>query len=71
MSNTSRVYYTPFCCECDATLCLPGEPISAAPSEHSEHTVHFYLRCGCAVTLDPDPELYALEPEDIRFELAL
>lgn len=42
--------------------------ISATPSAH---TVHFYLHRGCVVTPEPDPELYALEPEDIHFELML
>jgi hypothetical protein len=38
--------------------------ISATPSEH---TVQFYQRQGCTLTLTPDPELYALEPDDIHF----
>jgi predicted N-acetyltransferase YhbS len=42
--------------------------ISATPSEH---TVNFYLRLGCAVTLTPDPALFALEPDDIHLEYAL
>lgn len=42
-----------------------GLYVSATPSEH---TVVFYLGRGCRVTLDPDPELFALEPEDIHFE---
>lgn len=37
--------------------------VSATPSEH---TIQFYLRRGCTVTLEPDPELFALEPEDIH-----
>lgn len=37
--------------------------ISAAPSEH---TIDFYLRLGCTVTSEPDPELFELEPEDIH-----
>ena len=37
--------------------------VSATPSEH---TVHFYLARGCCVTDEPDPELFALEPEDIH-----
>lgn len=43
--------------------------ISATPSEH---TVDFYLGLGCKVTLEPDPALFALEPEDIHlvFDLA-
>ena len=39
--------------------------ISATPSEN---TVNFYLRLGCAVTAEPDPELLELEPEDIHLE---
>lgn len=42
--------------------------ISATPSEH---TIGFYLGLGCAVTAEPDPELLALEPEDIHLEYAL
>jgi len=39
--------------------------ISATPSEN---TVHFYQGLGCVVTTQVDPELFALEPEDIHFE---
>lgn len=39
--------------------------ISATPSEN---TVNFYLRLGCAVAGEPDPDLFELEPEDIHFE---
>src|SRR5580704_18139112 len=39
--------------------------ISATPSEH---TINFYLRLGCAVVEEPDPELFELEPEDIHLE---
>jgi predicted N-acetyltransferase YhbS len=39
--------------------------ISATPSEN---TVNFYLRLGAVVTKEPDPELFAFEPEDIHFE---
>jgi predicted N-acetyltransferase YhbS len=42
--------------------------VSATPSEH---TIDFYLRQGCRVTPEPDPELFALEPEDIHLECAL
>jgi len=42
-----------------------GLYISATPSEH---TVEFYLRLGSRVTPVPDPELFALEPEDIHLE---
>ncbi|WP_410209676.1 GNAT family N-acetyltransferase [Aquirhabdus sp.] len=38
--------------------------ISATPSES---TVHFYQGLGCTITLQPDPALYALDPEDIHF----
>ena len=31
----------------------------------SENTVNFYLRLGCTVAGEPDPELVELEPEDI------
>jgi len=37
--------------------------VSATPSRH---TVDFYLGLGCTVTTEPDPELFALEPEDIH-----
>ena len=39
--------------------------ISASPSEN---TVNFYLRLGCAVSAEPDQELFDLEPEDIHLE---
>jgi predicted N-acetyltransferase YhbS len=39
--------------------------ISATPSMN---TVNFYLRLGCTVTAEPDPELVELEPEDIHLE---
>jgi predicted N-acetyltransferase YhbS len=42
-----------------------GLYVSATPSEN---TIRFYLRHGCAVTPSPDPELFALEPEDIHLE---
>jgi predicted N-acetyltransferase YhbS len=42
--------------------------ISATPSEH---TINFYLSLGCKVTPEPDPELLALEPEDIHLEYDL
>ena len=37
--------------------------ISATPSEH---TIGFYLGLGCSVTAEPDPDLFALEPDDIH-----
>ena len=39
--------------------------ISATPTEN---TINFYLRLGSTLTEDPDPELFALEPEDIHLE---
>jgi predicted N-acetyltransferase YhbS len=42
-----------------------GLYVSATPSEH---TIGFYLRMGCRVLAEPDPELFALEPEDIHLE---
>ena len=42
--------------------------ISATPTQH---TIDFYLRLGCQVTNEPDPELFAQEPEDIHFEYDL
>ena len=45
--------------------CARGLYISATPSEN---TVNFYLRLGSAVTEEPDPELFAFEPEDIHLE---
>jgi predicted N-acetyltransferase YhbS len=45
-----------------------GLYISATPSEN---TINFYLRRGCVPASSPDPELLALEPEDIHLECAL
>ncbi len=42
--------------------------ISATPSEN---TVNFYMRLGCTVTKEPEPELFELEPEDIHLECDL
>lgn len=42
--------------------------ISATPSEH---TIGFYLRLGCTLAKAPDPELLALEPDDVHLELSL
>ena len=39
--------------------------ISATPSEN---TINFYSRLGCEIAREPDPELLALEPEDIHLE---
>jgi predicted N-acetyltransferase YhbS len=42
--------------------------ISATPSEN---TVNFYRHLGCVVTQEIDPELFALEPDDIHLEYDL
>ena len=42
--------------------------ISATPSEN---TISFYMRLGCVLATEIDPELFALEPEDIHLEYAL
>jgi predicted N-acetyltransferase YhbS len=42
--------------------------ISATPSER---TLGFYLRLGCRISPEPDPESFELEPEDIHLEYAL
>ena len=42
--------------------------VSATPSEH---TIDFYRRRGCRLTAEPDPELFALEPEDIHLECSI
>jgi GNAT superfamily N-acetyltransferase len=42
--------------------------ITATPSEH---TIDFYLRQGCRLASELDPELLALEPEDIHLECDL
>lgn len=39
--------------------------ISATPSENA---VNFYMRLGCTVAKERDPELFRLEPEDIHLE---
>ena len=42
--------------------------ISATPTEN---TVKFYRGLGCTVVAEPDPVLFALEPEDIHLESKL
>ncbi|HEX2998136.1 MAG TPA: GNAT family N-acetyltransferase [Anaerolineales bacterium] len=42
--------------------------ISATPSEH---TVNYYMRLGCVLATEIDPELFALEPEDIHLEYGI
>ncbi len=39
--------------------------ISATPSEN---TIDYYMRLGCALATEIDPELFTLEPEDIHLE---
>jgi len=39
--------------------------ISATPSEH---TINYYMRLGCVLATEIDPDLFALEPEDIHLE---
>jgi GNAT superfamily N-acetyltransferase len=42
-----------------------GLYVSATPTEN---TVHFYQGRGCRLLEEPDPALFAREPEDIHFE---
>ena len=42
--------------------------VSATPTEN---TVNFYLRRGCILATPPDPELLALEPDDIHLVFSL
>jgi predicted N-acetyltransferase YhbS len=42
--------------------------ISATPSEN---TINYYLRLGCVLATEIDPELFALEPEDIHLEYVI
>jgi len=42
--------------------------ISATPSEN---TINFYMRLGCVLATEIDPELFALEPEDIHLEYVI
>ncbi len=42
--------------------------ISAIPSKNA---VEFYLKLGCRLTPEVDPELFEMEPEDIHLELEL
>ncbi|AFH93371.1 GNAT family N-acetyltransferase [Providencia stuartii] len=52
------------CCELAKEKGAAGLYVSATPSEN---TVHFYQYMGCELLDKPDPELFALEPEDIHF----
>ncbi|HEF8774353.1 GNAT family N-acetyltransferase [Providencia manganoxydans] len=52
------------CCQLAKEKKAEGLYISATPSEN---TVHFYQYMGCKLIDKPDPELFALEPEDIHF----
>ena len=42
--------------------------ISATPSQN---TIDFYARLGCVPATEIDPELFALEPDDIHLELSI
>jgi predicted N-acetyltransferase YhbS len=42
--------------------------ISATPSEN---TVNYYSRLGCVLATEINPELFALEPEDIHLEYVI
>jgi GNAT superfamily N-acetyltransferase len=42
--------------------------VSAIPTEN---TVNFYLRRGSSLAADPDPDLFAAEPDDIHLTYAL
>ena len=42
--------------------------ISATPSEN---TINYYSRLGCVLATEIDPELFALEPEDIHLEFVI
>jgi len=42
--------------------------ISATPSEN---TVNYYMRLGCVLATEINPELFALEPEDIHLEYVI
>jgi predicted N-acetyltransferase YhbS len=42
--------------------------ISATPSES---TINYYMRLGCVLATERDPELFALEPEDIHLEYVI
>lgn len=42
--------------------------VSATPTEN---TIDFYLRRGCQLAVPPDPELVALEPDDIHLVCAM
>lgn len=45
-----------------------GLYVSATPTEN---TIRFYLGLGCTVMAQPDPQLFAEEPEDIHLECAV
>jgi len=42
--------------------------ISATPSEN---TINYYVRLGCVLATEIDPELFTLEPEDIHLEYVI
>ncbi|WP_031760861.1 GNAT family N-acetyltransferase, partial [Pseudomonas aeruginosa] len=45
-----------------------GLYVSATPSQN---TVDFYTRLGCRLCMEPDEELYRLEPEDVHLVYGL
>ncbi|MFT3891948.1 MAG: GNAT family N-acetyltransferase [Anaerolineales bacterium] len=42
--------------------------ISATPSKN---TINYYMRLGCVLATEIDPDLFALEPEDIHLEYVI
>ena len=50
------------------TLAAKKLYISATPSEN---TINYYLRLGCVLATEIDPELLMLEPEDIHLEYVI
>lgn len=42
--------------------------ISATPSEN---TINYYMKLGCVLATEIDPDLFALEPEDIHLEYVI
>ena len=54
-----------------ALACEHGREVGAealyVSATESRNTVEFYQRQGCRLLVQPDPELFALEPHDIHF----
>lgn len=42
--------------------------VSATPSEN---TIQYYMRLGCVLATEINPELFALEPEDIHLQYTI